>query len=160
MKLKKIEVADRVIQAKIKIINGNPYFAEVTLYVTIEEDIHKILDPWAGMCITQDDMIYYNPEFVKSLKDDELIFCILHEVMHRVFLHIERGYGKPNLKWNIAIDLVVNTLLKNNGYKPPHGVILPDSNDNFIISGKNIKNISSKTAEEIYDELPNIPEPP
>lgn len=160
MKLKKVEVGDRVVQAKIKIINGNPYFAYVTLYLTIEEDTHKILDPWAGMGVTQDDMIYYSPEFVKDINDDELVFCILHEVIHKVLLHIERGYGKPNLKWNVAIDLVTNILLKNNGYKPPKGVLIPDSNDQFIIAGKKIENISIKTAEEIFDELPNIPEPP
>jgi len=158
--IKREEIDERIMKAKIRIVNGNPYFAYLTLYLAIEEDTQNLMDPWAGMCITQDDIIFYRPDFVKEINDNQLIFCILHEVKHRAFLHLERSKGKHQLRWNIAIDLVVNTLLKNNGYEPPKGVILPTDKDTFTILGKTIKNISSKSAEELFDELPEMPDFP
>lgn len=154
-----LDIEDRIMKAKVRIVNGNPFFAYLTLYLPIAEDRQGLIDECGGMCITQDDKIFYKPEYIKKIDDDELIFSVLHEVGHRAFLHIERGEGKQHFKWNVAIDLMINTLLKNNGFKAPKGVLLPDSDDNFIIMGKTIDNISAKSAEEIYEELPEIPEP-
>jgi predicted metal-dependent peptidase len=154
-----MEIEERIEKAKIKIIIGNPFFAYLTYYLPIAEDKQGLIDEYGGMCVTQDDKIYYKPKYVESIDDEQLIFSILHEVGHRAFLHIERGEGKAHFKWNVAIDLMINTLLKNNGFKPPKGVLLPDDNDQFNIMGKVIDKISHKSAEEIYDELPEIPEP-
>ena len=52
-------------KAKIRIVNGNPFFAYLTLYLPIAEDKQGLIDEYGGMCVTQDDKIFYKQEFVK-----------------------------------------------------------------------------------------------
>lgn len=59
--------------------------------------------------------------------DEELIFVVLHEV-----LHLFKGdlywadYFDPRL-WQIAADLAINTLLQEVGLKIPRGCHLPEN---------------------------------
>jgi predicted metal-dependent peptidase len=72
-------------------------------------------------------------------------------------LHLVRGGRRQHLKWNIATDVAVNTILINNGEELPKG-LKPNTKNQFVVMGTIIEDVDKKSAEEIYDELPDIPE--
>ena len=84
--------------------------------------------------------IYYNPEFLSNLSEDEQTFCFAHEISHIALNHIKRSKGKNYELFNIAADAVINAQLKKDGLPlSPDDVDMPDA--------------SNYSAEEIYDKL-------
>ena len=62
---------------------------------------------------------------------DKMTFVFLHEILHHVLYHIQRGRKlgvwedeKKKVVWNVAVDHVVNTMLQHLGLKVPRDAIL------------------------------------
>jgi len=99
--------------------------------------------------------MYYNPEFINKISDEELQFTIAHEVMHLALGHdfregnrntvVVTPSGKPVKLWNIAADLVINTILADAGFKVPQNVLAHSEEERNQVRGK--------TTEQVYDEL-------
>ena len=89
---------------------------------------------------TDGETIYYNPNFIESITDEEQTFIFAHEICHIAFNHIFRSEGKDKELWNIATDSVVNAFLKQDG--------LP------IVEGDvDIAEAINYDAEEMYKKL-------
>ena len=84
--------------------------------------------------------IYYNPQFIESLKTDEQVFIFAHEVCHIAFNHIFRSEGKDKEIWNTATDSVVNALLQKDGLS-------------FVEGGVDIPEAINYDAETMYEML-------
>lgn len=111
-----------------------PHFGSIIDSVEIIEN--KDI-PTAG---TDSKKIYYNPDFVSKLSEDEQLFLFAHEVCHIAFNHIYRSKDKDSRLWNIATDAVINAFLKEDG--------LP-----LIEGGVDIKDAAKFKAEQIYQKL-------
>ena len=94
---------------------------------------------------TDGKIIYFDPDFFKSLSEDERTFVIAHEIMHIKFMHMFRLTDKSGKKrdmqvWNIATDAIINANLKRDGLKMREGYVdKPEA--------------LQYTAEEYYDIL-------
>lgn len=55
--------------------------------------------------------ILWDPYFLERITIEEVQFVMLHEVMHCVLDHIHRGKGKINILYNLASDIVVNSII-------------------------------------------------
>lgn len=64
-----------------------------------------------GTAYTDMKHIVFDPAFASSLDDDEVRFVLLHEVMHCVLHHCTRGRTLRQRFYNIACDIVVNSLI-------------------------------------------------
>lgn len=148
---------ERIIRARVQITYSNPFFAYLSLYLTIEEDKIGRIPKDAGMSVSPTGHVYYRKEFVDSITDAQLIGCLKHEICHLFLLHLIRVgiRDRDRYKFNIATDIVVNTMLLKNKVELPRG-LKPNDKNEFIIMGKIIKNIDSKSADEVYEELLNI----
>ncbi len=60
---------------------------------------------------TDMEKVVFDPEFSQRIGDSELEFVLLHELMHCVLKHCTRGSGKLHIVYNIACDIVVNSIL-------------------------------------------------
>lgn len=159
----KIDAEERIKKVKIKLVTGNPFFAYLSFYLQIEEDTTGIVPKNCGMSVNPAGKVYYRKEFVDEITDKELLGVIKHEILHLALLHLTRGGRRNRLKWNIATDVAVNTILLTkddygNCDELPKG-LKPNSKNQYIILNKVIQDVDKKSAEEIYDELPEIPEP-
>lgn len=71
-----------------------------------------------GVAVEGYDIKYvYNPEFVSTLPEAELIFILRHEVMHLALHHCtSRQPSDPHRQKlaNIAMDLAINSMIPNN----------------------------------------------
>jgi predicted metal-dependent peptidase len=87
--------------------------------------------------------VYYNPEFVMELTDDEVFGVILHEISHCIYLHCtqKRRLNRAHQRWNYACDYAVNLEIKDMGYALPSKILLEQK-------------YRDMNAEQIYDQLP------
>lgn len=89
---------------------------------------------------TDGQSIYYNPNFLETITDEQKIFIFAHEICHIAFNHISRGKRKNKVLWNMATDAVINALLKQDGLPLVEGAI-------------DIPYAVNHDAEEIYENL-------
>lgn len=65
--------------------------------------------------------LYYNPDFIETLDDDDFTTVIIHELYHLLLKHSKRAElilgdsptPKQHKLWNVACDLAVNRLIEN-----------------------------------------------
>lgn len=89
--------------------------------------------------------IYFDPDYLASLSDDDKLFIIAHELMHVKFEHmfrmVDKNGQRRNLKlWNIATDAIINANLERDGFKIKEGYV-------------NMPEALNYTAEEFYEKL-------
>jgi predicted metal-dependent peptidase len=92
---------------------------------------------------TDGSKIFYNPDFVMGLTDDEVYGVLLHEISHCVYMHCtaKRRLNRAHHRWNIAADYAINLEIKDMGYTLPSIALLDNK-------------YRDMNAEQIYDELP------
>jgi predicted metal-dependent peptidase len=66
----------------------------------------------------------FNPEWIATLTDSELLGLLFHEVLHVTNGHSWRRNGRDPEKWNDACDYAINPILVASGYQiPEHGLL-------------------------------------
>ena len=119
---------------KRRLLVKYPFFGSVVA------NSNFIAEPAVGTAGTDGKNIYYNPNFIESITDDQQTFIFAHEICHIAFDHIFRSEGKDKDLWNIATDSVVNAFLKQDG--------LP-----IVEGGVDIPEAINYDAEEMYKKL-------
>lgn len=144
---------ERIKKARITIQRSNPFFAYLSLYLKLEEDTTGVLDEYAGMGVNAEGRLIYKKEFVDKLTNQELVGVLVHEILHLSMLHLLRLKSREPLLWNLAADVCVNQIVKDNGFLLPSGCIVSNHYQTTTIMGIEIKDCNKKIAEQIYDEL-------
>ena len=90
--------------------------------------------------------IFMNPQFFMEQTPEQRLGLLLHECLHPVYMHLTRRGNRQPHKWNIAADHVINLVILDRGFKLPDG-------------GHHDKQYTGMTTEQIYDLLPDPPEP-
>ena len=89
---------------------------------------------------TDGETVYFSPQFMDRLSDEEAMFVYAHEVMHVAFNHLVRSKGHRHELWNRATDAVINQILKSEN--------LP-----LAENGVDIAEAINHSAEEMYEKL-------
>lgn len=97
--------ADRMIRARVKLLKDFPFFGMLALKLIVRET--KDIDTLA----TNGTTLYYNETFVDTLKDEELNFIYVHEIMHCVLGHIWRKGTRNHQLWNVACDFAIHDFM-------------------------------------------------
>jgi predicted metal-dependent peptidase len=67
--------------------------------------------------------MFYDPNWIETLSTANAMFVVAHEVMHLVTRCHERfPKGGDFMIWNIANDIVINTILMDSGLQPPQEI--------------------------------------
>lgn len=88
---------------------------------------------------TDGEHLLYNPEFFNTLTREQACAVVLHEVLHCAFHHIWRREDRDPMRWNMATDYAINTVV-DEVFKLPKGALLDQK-------------YYGMAAEDIYDEL-------
>ena len=125
----------KVSRASTRLVIKHPFFGSITLSSKVEPD-----ETISTMC-TDGKSIWWSPEFVDTIDQEETLGVTAHEVLHIVFKHpLRRGVRDP-LLWNIACDFSINQILVDEGFKLPEGALIDPQYEGL-------------SAEAIYDRLP------
>jgi predicted metal-dependent peptidase len=98
---------------------------------------------------TDGRFLYFNPEFVSKLTNNQTITAVAHEVMHPASLHNERRGSRDHNRWNSACDYAINGMLKEYGFVP---INIPG-----VFTWLQDEKYKGMTAEKIYTILPEDP---
>ena len=95
--------AGRLLKSRTILINTLPFFSRLLMRLKI-----GVAD--CETAYTDMENVIFNPEFASRISDLELQFVFLHEVLHCVLNHCIRGKGLNHTIYNIACDIVVNSI--------------------------------------------------
>jgi predicted metal-dependent peptidase len=84
-----------------------PHFAGLVRVVRIELDRRV---PTIGVFAS--GRLVVNPEFVRQLQDNELVFVLAHEIFHLALRTHDRALGSDPLQFNQAHDYIINDILR------------------------------------------------
>ena len=150
--------SERLIKTKVDLNRSHPFYSYILMHMQIEKTKHT--DKVPTIAVNQYGNLYWNQDFTSTLNNDELSFCLAHEVGHIATLTFQREGKRDMTLWNIATDLVINYMLLDEGFIAPKDILVPNHKGVYkFSSGKNKKTISidlnDKNAELVYEELYN-----
>lgn len=109
---KRIQKLKLMIQkSRSRIIGIQPAFAETlrnTVYVAVD-DIFRISAN--GNCI------FFDPDWLQRLRDEELDFILAHQAMHILLGHIDRPMYYKGERFHLACDIIANSFLYSYGWE-------------------------------------------
>ncbi len=134
----------KVLLSRMRVLSKYPFYGLMlmNMKLTIEDD--------CDTAYTDSSKIAFGREFLTSLKDSEVDFILMHELLHVVLKHCFRGLDYDHDLFNIACDIVVNsTIFESSGYNLD--AIKVDGN----VSIHEIDGFEGNkfTAEEVYERL-------
>ena len=150
------ELTNKLLLVRTRLVSTHPFFGRLLLHLQLG---------YADCETAFTDMkrIVFDPNFAKRLNDEELRFIFLHEVMHCVLHHCTRGRElKPRL-YNIACDIVVNSLIlemlgtdnfRIDDFDVMH--LVPDGREGRLFNAEEVYEmlikLSDKKISSCYDE--------
>lgn len=124
----------RISQALFRIRRSSPFLATLALFARYAPSQQV---PTAA---TDGQDVFFNPAFLSQLNDAELDGVLIHEVLHAAHLHVLRRSQRNPMRWNVACDISVNGILRQNGFSLPQGALFDGALETY-------------SAEEIYELL-------
>jgi predicted metal-dependent peptidase len=153
--------------ARCRLIVSQPFFGTLALNLTMME---VAAEHGIETMATDGRFMYFNPEFVNRLNEEEIKGVTAHEVWHCALRHMTRRGHRDPTKWNLATDFRINYDCIEAGFKLPGkpggiaemqaiyaGKLKPGKNEIYYCYDKQFANM---TAEEIYERIPDPPEMP
>jgi predicted metal-dependent peptidase len=114
-----------------------PYLAGLAARVRVALD-----DRVPTMGIFASGRLVVNPAFVETLRDNDLMFVLAHELLHLALRTHDRAKGSQHLEFNYAHDYIINDILRGE-----LGV------DRVPAGGLDMRGASKRSAEEIVLEM-------
>lgn len=100
------EYIRRIMIARMRLLCDNGFFGLLLMHTKMG------LSEKYPTCYNNGSCIFFNPDFLDRINDDELKYVLMHEVMHIVLHHLERGRELiEDEKYNKASDIVVNSAI-------------------------------------------------
>ena len=138
---------ERMSEARAALVKDYPFFGHLCM------GLRLACAPCSTAC-TDGRRLIFDPDFADSLTEQEMQFVVLHEVLHCVLEHCIRGKSLHSSVYNIACDIVVNSIILD-----MWGL------DSFAIEGEEVMHLTPEgeegrlyNAEEIYHMLLKQPE--
>ena len=147
--LKKKEYLKRLLLARIRILNNHPFYGLLLMNAKFGLDLK------CETAYTDGKRICFSPKFLDALSDKEVEFILMHEIMHIVLKHCNRGKELNELIFNIACDIVVNSNILKSNDMDLSSITLKLLGDPSIHLAPNGKEGYHYTAEEVYHMLIN-----
>jgi len=142
-------------QLKAALLLRSPFLASLLMRARI-----ILTDKVPQMAVTDNYLILVNKKFVESLKFEDKVFLLCHQVMHLALKHVNRP-GLNHLKWTIACDAVVNKLVMEminpSTWLKERLITMNDVLRLFDAYNINVsrEDVEKMSAEEIYSLLPD-----
>lgn len=143
---KQKEYIRRLMLARMTILTRNGFFGLLLMHMKFA------LDDKIETAATDGARIYFDPIFLDSISDSELVFILMHEIMHIVLKHTLREGDRENLRFNIACDIVVNSNILEAAEMDPKSITLEKYGESMHLAPDGIEGFIY-TAEEVYEML-------
>jgi predicted metal-dependent peptidase len=127
---------EKIRKARTALVLDHPFFGCLALKLKLVES-----DEYTT-CTVDGQNLFYNPDFVQKLSNQETIGVLAHEIMHLALGHGWRQDNRETDVWNNATDYTINYNLRDIGF------VLPGLDKEY-----NYGPYKELSAEEIYTKL-------
>jgi len=108
--------------------------------------------PTAGVtCVDGDITLYWNREFLASLRPHQVQGLLKHECLHLVFGHTTERRREPHIIWNYGTDLAINSTIPE--HELPEGGLIPGKA--LSLDNSQRENMTDKEIEQ-FEKLSNL----
>lgn len=132
----------------LKLKSEQPFFASIALFAkfSISDNI--------DVALTQNKSVSISSKFLSTLTEPECFSYLLHQVLHLALGHAFRGKSRNQSLWNIAADIVVNNIIKENTKLP----VAPKTAWDFRFSGDSVEKVYALLQRESANKTmpPNV----
>lgn len=146
--MKELTLEQKFARVLIDLRKYSPFYS--VIYESIDKIESKSIDT---IGVTQNKM-WYNPEFINTKSYTDLVFIIMHEILHIALMHpIRVGDRDPKL-FNAACDLYVNKLIVEE-FKPSNVLKIDELNITMpktVLFDDSI-DTDEDSVESIYEQL-------
>jgi predicted metal-dependent peptidase len=149
---------NKIISARTNMLVRNGFFGFLALQLKLVEATEENgLGEITTMAVDGINL-FYSPDFVHKIDDEECEAVVAHEVEHCCLQHFSRRGSRNPMIWNMAGDFVINSDLIKAGFKLPGDPISVDMMGDPKYKGvtgylydAQFENMNTET---IYDKLP------
>lgn len=158
------EYVQRLLLSRMRILCNHGFYGLLLMHM------RYAVDENTETAYTDGERIVFGPEFLENLSDSELDFVMMHEILHVVLQHCNRGLDYDNQDlFNVACDIVVNSnLMLEKGVAPGRFMLgkygnpmhlAPDGTDGYKLMAEEVykllvtemssgKDLNDKTIQE------------
>lgn len=140
----------RLLISRMRILCNHGLFGLLLMHITYS------LDDGTATAYTNGERIAFSPEFLDGLSDSELDFVMMHEILHIVLQHCLRSDENDPELYNMAADIVVNSIIMAENGGDPRSITLSKYGESMH-KAPDGKEGSVYTAEEIFQMLCSSP---
>lgn len=97
-------ISKRLAEARLRLLREQPFYG--TLLLHLRFSLAK-----CGTAATDMKRILFDPDFIMRLTDSQVDFILMHELLHCALEHMPRRQGRNAVLFNIAADIVVNSII-------------------------------------------------
>ncbi len=141
------EYSMRLMKSRLRLLCTNGFYGLLLMHMVLT------IDEECETAATDGIRIYFGPDFLENLTDPQIDIVMMHEILHVALQHCSRyGDFEPE-RFNIACDIVVNSLIlesmggnRKNIHLGKYGELMHETPDG--------KEGAKFTAEEVYAMLP------
>ena len=143
---KKREYMKKLLFSRMRILCNNGFYGLLLIHMTYS------IDESCKSVATNGKRIFFSPDFLENLSEEELDYILMHEILHVVLQHCLRQCERDADLFSIACDIVVNSniLLSNN--MDIKKITLHDQGESIHIAPDG-KEGYEYTAEQIYSMI-------
>ncbi len=112
---------EKFVKSRVKLLKNSPFFGTILLHTEYE------LTDSIETAATDGTTLLINEEWMCSQSEDNFNGVLLHETLHMALCHIERTKDLDDMMLaNIAADIVVNGIIKDNKISLPKEALFDD----------------------------------
>ena len=112
---------ERFVKSRVKLLKSSPFFGTILLHTEYK------IDESIETAATDGTTLLLNEEWMCEQTEEHFSGVLLHEVLHMALDHVERTRDLDDLMIaNIAADIVVNGIIKDNKISLPKEAIFDD----------------------------------
>lgn len=143
---KKKEYIKRLLMSRMRLLLNYGFYGLLLMH------IKYALDENCETAATDGRRIWFSPKFLDELSDSELDFVMMHEILHVVLQHCMRQGDRNNEQFNIACDIVVNSIILQSNKMDRGSITLKQYGESMHLAPDG-KEVYLYTAEQVYEML-------
>ena len=93
----------KLLSSRLRLLNEHPFFGLMLMHLDLG------IDEECDTAYTNGTRIVFGKKFLEKLESREIDFIMMHEIMHVVLKHCNRGQDYDQFLFNVACDIVVNS---------------------------------------------------
>lgn len=138
--------AKRLLLARMRLLLKHGFYGLLLMHMKFG------LDDTCDTAATDGTQIFFSPEFMEKLNDAELEFILMHEILHIVLEHCIRRGERDGELFNIACDIVVNSIILKSNQMNLQSITLREYGESMHLAPDG-KEGYEYTAEQVYEML-------